>query len=61
MTLHSAMRLALALHGKTMESAQRPVALVHKGKSVYVVLHLIPELEQDVTQKRRILFATLKR
>ena len=55
------MKTAAVLRGKTMESAQRPVGLVLKGKSVHVVLHLILELEQDVMRKRRILLAIRKK
>ena len=44
-----------------MKSVPRPAGLVHKDNSEHVVLHLILEMEQDVTQKHRILLATLKR
>ena len=42
-------RIVAVLSGKMTESAQRLVAPVHKDKSGHVVLHLILELEQDVT------------
>ena len=54
-------RIVAVLSGKTTESAQRLVAPVHKDKSGHVVLHLILEMEQDVTKKYRTLLATLKR